>query len=398
MKRTRLKLLVCLTVGIPLLALSISPRVIRGQGSPVTGDPLPGLTASELELFKDGKMEFEEEEDVSKGLGPIFNGRSCGECHSTPATGGGSAVTVMRVGRLVGDRFDPLEGKGGSLIQLMAIATRCQERIPREANVITRRLTTPIFGAGLIEAIPDDAIIANAARQPRDFRGRVNMVLDKASGQMHVGRFGWKSQQATLMSFGAEAYLNEMGITNRLFSEENAPNGDGKLLADCDGVPDPEDTLDPKTKLFGIDKFANFMRFLGPPARGPLSQDVVDGRQIFNRAECDHCHVPTFITGANKIAALDRKPVNAFSDFLLHDVGKEGADNIVQGDAKGNEMRTTPLWGLRDRSPLLHDGAAVTIEQSILLGHFGQATSSLQRFEALSRSDKDKLIAFLNSL
>jgi CxxC motif-containing protein (DUF1111 family) len=215
---------------------------------------------------------------------------------------------------------------------------------------------------------------------------------------MRVGRFGWKSQHATLLAFSGEALQAEMGITNRLFPHENAPNGDFKRLAECDQVADPEDRPDPSSGLSNMERIANFMRLLGPPARGPITRDVIEGERLFDEAGCERCHTPFYFTGPNPIAALHEKQVNAFSDFLLHDVGFEGADNIVQGNAKGNEIRTTPLWGLRDRSPHLRDGTAVTIEQSIRLGHFGEATGSRERFEQLSRADQDKMIAFLNSL
>ena len=206
MKPAKLFLLFVLVAGVSLIwvASGLTPAI--SQRGAQFGDPLPGLTAEQLELFKDGLEDFKEVEEVEKGLGPGFNARSCGECHSTPAPGGASAMTVVRFGRVENGQYDPLTEKGGSLLQLFAIAPECQERVPAEANVVASRVTTPLFGAGLVENIPDEAIIANAEGQSAALRGRVHMVMDAATKQMRVGRFGWKAQQATLLSFSADAF------------------------------------------------------------------------------------------------------------------------------------------------------------------------------------------------
>ena len=164
------------------------------------GDPLFGLSAAQQRAFVDGREEFEGTETIAGGLGPIFNGQSCLECHSAGASGGASAVTVTRFGRLENGKFDSLEHLGGSLLQRSAIDPAALERVPAEANVVAKRLATPLFGAGLIEAISDQDILQSALRrQPDGVRGRVSMVLDVSSGQQRVGRFGWKAQQATLL-------------------------------------------------------------------------------------------------------------------------------------------------------------------------------------------------------
>ena len=205
-----------------------------------------------------------------------------------------------------------------------------------------------------------------------------------------------KPQQATLLSFAGDAYLNEMGITNRLFPTENAPNGDEKLLAEFDHVADPEDTTDVTTGKADIDRFADFMRLLAPPAPPRPTSEVQAGFGLFNRIGCAECHVPTLYTGTNSIDALNRKPVNLFSDLLLHDMGSL-SDGIGQADALPNEMKTPPLWGIRWSAPYLHDGRAPTLADAIL-AHDGEALPSRNHFNELPAAQQRQVVDFLNSL
>ena len=254
-----------------------------------------------------------------------------------------------------------------------------------------------MFGLGLIEAIPDDAILLNAAsRKPDGITGRASIVLDVASGQRRVGRFGWKAQQATLLAFAADAYLNEVGITSRLFPQENAPNGDLHLLALCDVIADPEDDVDPVTGKADIDTFADFMRFLAPPPQLPLTDSASSGQALFKQIGCATCHTPVLYTGDSSVAALDRKPVRLFSDLLLHYMGTLG-DGIAQGTANPREMRTAPLWGLRASAPYLHDGRAATVNAAIR-AHDGEAAAPRDRYLRLSRTQRQQLQDFLNSI
>lgn len=255
------------------------------------GDPLPGQTPQQLELFLEGRDDFLEVETADEGLGPIFNGLSCAQCHSVPTVGGGGFINEVRAGRLRADgRFEELPG--GSLVSLFSIPPHiAQEIVPAEANVVAFRRSLPLFGAGLIEAIPDDAIISLTMRpKPPGVAGRVHLVTDVVTGVPRVGRFGWKAQHATLRAFAGDAYRNEMGITNEVFPEEKAPNGNRGLLATVDRVPDPEDLPDPATGRSGVDKFANFMRFLAPPPRGEITESVKLGQDVFNRIGCASCH------------------------------------------------------------------------------------------------------------
>ena len=371
-------------------------RPVPGAGAQF-GDPLSGLDATNLQAFNDGREEFEAVETPEGGLGPIFNDSSCVVCHSAGATGGASAVTVTRFGRVSNGKFDPLEALGGSLLQRFAIAPEAQEKIPAQANVIAQRVATPLFGAGLIEAIPDGDILLNAQRrQPDGVHGRVSTVTDVTTGKTRVGRFGWKLQQATLLAFAGDAYLNEMGVTSRFFPTENAPNGNQALLAKYDLVPDIEDAVDPATGKGDIDHAADFMRFLAPPPPVRMTASALAGGNLFQQMQCTACHMPVMFTGPNPIAALSHQPVPLFSDLLLHDMGSLG-DGIEQGVAKGNEMRTAPLWGLRMRPRFLHDGRAATVADAIS-AHAGEATASANRFKGLKPAQRQQLLDYLNGI
>lgn len=361
------------------------------------GAPLPGLTRPQIEAFNAGLAEFVAVETPEGGLGPIFNGRSCVECHSAGAVGGASSVLVTRFGRMVDGQFDPLESQGGSLLQRFAINPQLREIIPHEANVIAQRQSTPLFGLGLIEAIPDSAILANALAVKADgVKGRAAIVTDITTGQPRVGRLGWKAQQATLLAFSADAYLNELGITNRFFPKENAPNGNEELLARFKTTPDPEDEIDPVTGKGDIDVVADFMRFLAPPPRAAITPQAAAGEALFLQSGCAVCHTPALRTGPNPVAALDRKTVNLYSDLLLHDMGTLN-DGIAQADAGAREMKTPPLWGLRASAPYLHDGRATTVDAAIR-AHDGEGAASRERYVRLPNALRQQLLAFLGTL
>jgi len=364
---------------------------------PQFGDPLPGLTKTQLAAFQDGKDDFEGSETEVSGLGPIFNRNSCVTCHNAAATGGAGPINVTRFGRTDGGVFNPLTSLGGSLQQELEINPALHEVVPQEANVVAHRNSTPLFGLGLIEAIPDDQILQNVKRSPVDgVLGKVARVADPATGKTLIGRFGWKAQQATVLSFAGDAYLNEMGITNRLFPVENAPNGNAQLLAQYDTVVDPEDVVDPTTGRGDIDRVADFMRFLGAPPRLPLTNSAAAGRSVFQNTGCAVCHVPLMITGPSKVAALDHREVWLFSDLLLHDMGSLG-DGIAQSAADVRDMKTPPLWGLRASAPYLHDGRAQTVDEAIK-AHDGEAKAAKERYLKLSQQHLQQLLDFLMSI
>ena len=384
--------------GAPVVGAPLPPppgRAVAEAG--LHGKALAGLTAKEKAEFAVGRDEFVNVETPEGGLGPIFNDVSCVACHFQGGLGGGSRTAVTRFGRVINGVFDPLTELGGSLLQKKAIDPALVETVPAAANVVARRMTTPVFGAGLIEAIPDATISAGTAgAKPDGVRGRVALVKDVVSGTMRVGRFGWKAQVATLAAFSADAYLNEMGVTGRYFPVENAPNGNTEHLVRLDKVLDPEDALAPGALKSDSDLAADFMRLLAPVPPLPGADPASPGAAVFRGVGCAVCHVPSMKTGASPVAALANKPVWLYSDLLLHDMGRLG-DGIAQPPAAMSEMRTAPLWGLRLRDRYLHDGRASTLDMAIL-AHEGEAVVARDRYTKLTPAKRSALLAFLGSL
>jgi len=410
--------LVVVTFGVALVAgslsacgaedlSSVSGELVLTAPAPVLtnfGDPLPGLSQTLLDRFDFGADVFGEVETVSDGLGPVFNGKSCGECHASPDLGGTSRLVETRFGRIVGGVFDGLVGEGGSLIQTTGIgadvapAPTCPvsfvagETVPADATIRAGRRTTPLFGLGLIDAVPDATLEALATSQIGNadgVHGQPNHVLELATGLTRVGRFGWKSQVPTVEQFSSDAYLNEMGITSRLFPHESCPQGHCDQ-AGCDGVPDPEDD--------GTDTggFTDFMRLLAPPPQRQLTGQAQAGANLFTRIGCATCHVPDLTTGVSDIPQLDHVTFHPYSDFLVHDMGALG-DGITQGDASGTKMRTAALWGVSAQPFFLHDGRATTLSDAIF-AHAGEATAAKNRFVNLSSQNQSKVLDFLRAL
>jgi len=361
------------------------------------GGPLPRLRSSDLARFDAGLGEFQQVEGPEDGLGPVFNDVACARCHSDPAPGGGSATLETRFGAVDGGSFDPLTQFGGSLIQSKGIGQTgsCDyvgETVPPQANVVSLRRTTPLFGLGLVDAVPERTFHYVAQIEAMFFpeeAGRTAMVHDIALGRNAVGRFGWKGQETSLHQFSGDAYLNEMGITNPEFPNENCPNGDCALLA-CNPRPDLNDD--------GTDvaMFTDFMTLLAPPPRAQLSAQASAGKQIFSSIGCTHCHWATLRTSFNGGGPLSGTTFHPYSDFLLHDMGSLG-DGIAIGDAKGSEFRTAPLWGISAVTRYLHDGRATTLGDAIL-AHDGQARAVRDRYAKLSPGDQAALVAFVNAL
>jgi CxxC motif-containing protein (DUF1111 family) len=385
----------------------VSAAVLGGaaqEGVADFGQPLPGLIPAEFERFRIGLDDFLEVETAEEGLGPSFNAASCAVCHNVPTIGGTSLVSEVRAAfRDVDGSVHPLRNSGGepldTLFHLFSNPTHgCQPVLPPEANVIARRVPIPTFGAGLVEAIADETILGLADPDDRDgdgISGRAAVIVDLGTGDRRVGRFGWKAQHATLRTFSADAYRNEMGITNEIFPTELAPGIDPERMRRCDPTPDPEDVPDRRTGLAAIDNFEAFMKFLAPPPRGPITSAASAGEAVFAAAGCIRCHVPVLMTGPSRDPLFDRRPVPLFSDLLLHDVGT--GDGIPQASAPPHEIRTPSLWGLRVRRPLMHDGRAITIEEAIR-HHGGEAERARRAFETLPPTGRDHLLAFLGSL
>ena len=387
-------------IGAILLVLLASAAFTHDTniGTPNFGEPLAGLTADQLARFNAGKAEFSQIETVDEGVGPVFNDVSCANCHLLAAVGGGGTVLETRFGRLASDgTFDPMTEFGGSLIQKNGIGAYddCNyvpEIVPPEATIRADRRTTALFGLGLVDAVPDSTYQALAQIErvlPDGTAGTVSLVTNLTTGLPAVGKFGWKCQNPTLFQFSGDAYVNEMGITSPQFPNENCPAGNCDYLH-CN--PDPGINDDGE----GVQEFADFMTFLAPPPRGPITGQVVVGQATFVAIGCANCHTPLLQTGSNPVAALNKKYFSPYSDFLLHDMGSLG-DGITQNDATGKLMRTAPLWGVRMQLPLLHDGRAANLNDAIL-AHAGQGKKSRDRYSALPQSQKNNVIAFLNSL
>jgi CxxC motif-containing protein (DUF1111 family) len=354
-----------------------------------------------LRSFNDNRFIFEEAETLDDGLGPTYNAQGCRECHQNVVTGGASQIAEHRTGRLVDGVF--FESQGGSLVHSRATHPAAMELVAFEDDIRTFRISTNTLGAGFVEAIANSTLLAIRDKQPEAMRGNAILVpVLEANSAARLGRFGWKNQHASLESFSADAYLNEMGITTPLFPQENSSAG--RDVAEYDTVADPEDD--------GVDvvAFANFMRSTKAPPRGTITREVRDGEALFQKIGCGVCHVASIVTappgtringGALVVReALGNKVIHPYSDFLLHDIGSGDGipvQPIPEYAATASQMRTAPLWGLRTRNRLMHDGLSFTKEEAIAR-HGGQAAAVRQRFDALSPAQKVLLLKFLDSL
>jgi CxxC motif-containing protein (DUF1111 family) len=420
---------------------------VRG-GEPGAGGPFSELTRTQLAFFNASQEEFDEEESVEEGLGPTMNLDSCVGCHSQPASGGTSpsanpqvAFATKNGANNVVPSFITYDGPvrearfvknadgtpDGGVHALYTIAGRkdasgCALAQPDFATAVANnnvifRIPTPVFGAGLIEQIPDSRILANQAadadqKSALGIRGRANIVVagSTISGQPNkngndgtVARFGWKAQNKSLLLFSGEAYNVEMGITNELFQTERDEAPSCQKARTPNTVTDTDAVL-PVDAISAIEKFGFFMRFLAPPTPSADtpggSQSIARGRNVFKGTGCAYCHTPTLYTGHSTVAALRNKPVHLFSDLLVHDMGSGLADGVTQGQAGPREFRTAPLWGLGQRIFFLHDGrtkdlvTAIDAHQS----HGSEANAVIRRFNSLTEHQQQDVLNFLRSL
>ncbi len=367
-------------------------------------DTIDEDTVVPLRSFNDNRFIFEEVEGVADGLGPTFNAQACRECHQNIVTGGASQIAEHRTGRIELLQF--VESIGGSLIQSRSTHPDIFERVPFEDGVGTLRISTNTLGAGFIEALANETLQGIRDRQPAAIRGTaLEVAVLEANNAPRIGRFGWKSQHASLESFAADAYLNEMGITTPVLPEENTSLGRFVGFGTpFDRVPDPEDD--------GIDvvAFANFMRATKAPPRAAITATVRAGETLFNSVGCNGCHVSTLRTAAPGTRinggvlrvrdAVGNKIIHPYSDFLLHDIGTGDGIPVLPGAAfvsTATQIRTAPLWALRTRNRLMHDGLSFT-KQEAIARHAGQATAARSAFNALTPAQKDQVLAFLDSL
>ncbi len=394
-----------ITVGIGI-ALSISSLLIYGCVKKVPGPsdlarvgvPLEGLSPEELQRFDTGKKAFQRIFFPEEGLGPLFNAEGCGVCHTQPVTGGSSAIAEVHASKFQPpDACDPLFQEGGPVIQQRATpllrATGIEkEEIPPSATGQALRTSPPVFGLGLVDAIPEETILENEDPNDADgdgISGRANRFIDG-----RLGRFGRKAFIPTLFEFNAGAFTIEQSVTNPLQPVEETINGQ-PVPPETDPVPEPE------IPLSEIEAVNDFVRFLAPPSqRDPASCSeewcVKRGGKIFEKIGCASCHVPSMQTGPSDIPALNNQTVFLYSDLLVHDMGPDLAD-ICLGLATPPEFRTEMLMGLRFRRQFLHDGSAKTVREAIE-GHGGEAERSREAFEKLRERDKASLLQFLDTI
>lgn len=383
-----------LAAVLALGAVLLGPAVSAG-GAPDVGGPLPGLTPAELARFEAGAALFAKIHGPEDGLGPLFNGRACAECHAFPSPGGADKTRdhlIVRVGREDGGSYDDLLDLGGPVLGRHSVAgllTGCDlggEKRPKVATAVSERQPPALFGLGLVAAIPDETLLALAASQQAsggDVAGRVNAVEGGA------GRFGTKAQFADLPAFIADALRNELGITNPRLPDEK-PTAQAVPSA-CDLRPDLEDDGSAVAML------TDFVSLLAPPPRGPVGPAERRGETVFHEVGCASCHVPSLRTGPHPVAALAEQEVPLYSDLLLHDMGEYLADGVRQGEAVGSDWRTPSLWGLGQRRWFLHDGRATDLRTVVEL-HHGEAKASRDRLFSRPRDDLQDLLAFLRSL
>ena len=422
MKTFKLFLLPALAICVSAVVFYLGPNYMEsaatsGQSGPPSEAPTGFdnktngyLTQAQFIAYK---TSFDRRVKIEDGLGPVYNSDSCSGCHSAPVSGGSGDFIVLMSGHFDSVNYVDHPGgagrAGGSLIRMHAINPDILERVSAGYEIRALRASLNTLGDGYIEAIDDSTIIAIAQKQPEQMRGEfIEVPIAESPGQTRIGRFGWKCQNASLLSFTSEAYLNEMGITNRLFPKETTSAG--RMVAEYDNVPDPEDETDSVTGLSHIDKMANFIRSTkAPPPDARLQADpgAQMGSKLFEHIGCAICHVRTIFTAppgtvinGGKFTvppALGNKIIHPYSDFLLHDVGT--GDGIVQygGPSTRNKMRTPPLWGVRLRPMLMHDHASPNLENAILR-HAEEASPVVKRYYALTGTQKAQILQFLKSL
>ena len=421
-------------IAFTTLALAFSQMTSRPVEAP-TGFDNKSNGMVDDQTHQADQAKFEETEGIADGLGPLYNAQSCRECHQNPTSGGNSQITELRVGhsgpdgRFLNPSIPIANGTeiitGRTLVNDRAICPEIQERVPDSESVRTTRLSLNLLGDGFVEALSDQTLIRLSREQCKSTHNKVcgliiYVPIVEVPGKAGVGRFGWKDQHASLLSFSGDAYLNEMGITSRLFPDEVT-----KL---CNTASEPNDKPG-ADGLADIDRFARFVRASKPPARDEklaATSKAMRGAELFDKIGCAVCHLRTLTTemagtklnaGAYIVPeALGGKTFHPYSDFLLHDVGT--GDGIVipvvehygrasahmprvcppeQFHKTRNRVRTPPLWGLRLRTRLMHDGVSVTFRDAIHR-HRGEGDQAASMFLRLGHTDQESIFDFLRSL
>ena len=393
-----------------------TPTLAADSGSKSISNGIPEPPG---DTFARDQQVFELRHDLSTGLGPVFNATACAECHQNGVTGAASQMTELRAGHsdangnfvnptlLINHGANTISGR--SIVDDRSVCAEAEEHLPATETIHTLRGVLSTLGDGFVEAVDEKTLLAIAAKQPGESDGfihgeAIEIPILEAPGQTAVGRFGWKDQQPTVLSFAGDAYLNEMGVTNRLRPKD--VTSVCKVNVDPNAIEDTPDELG----LADIDHFANFIRGTNAPPRDTVlaaTLQAIEGQNLFNQVGCSTCHVPTLTTvpagtainGGTYVvsAAIGDKIIHPYSDFLLHDVGT--GDGIVQaGPADtANKLRTPALWGLHIRSRFMHDLGSLTLEDA-LRRHGGEATRVIDHFNGLTPDQRNELITFLKSL
>jgi CxxC motif-containing protein (DUF1111 family) len=390
-----------------------TPTVVENPGSLSVSNGIAEPTGDSFAL---DQQIYELTHDVNSGLGPVFNARACADCHQNPVSGGASQFTELRVGHTdangnfvnptipIDDGASSISGR--SLVNDRAVVPEAQEHVPETENIRTLRAALNTLGDGFVEAIDDNTLMTIAAEQVQATHGKIHgeaivVPVLEAPGQNRIGRFGWKDQHSSLLSFIGDAYLMEMGVTNRLRPMDETTIG--KVTADPEDVPD-------NLGLADIDHFAQFVRGTEVPPRDTAlaaTADAQAGQALFEKIGCNVCHVQNITTAPPGTSinggtfavpvALGNKMIHPYSDFLLHDIGT--GDGIVQAGPQdtAHKLRTAPLWGLRMRPRFMHDLQSLTMESAIER-HKGEAEDVKDRFFDLTDAQTQQLFTFLNSL
>lgn len=406
--------------------------------------PAPNLSAASLEEHNAGDTDFEAAfvtapAAVNSGLGPLFNNASCTSCHvndgrGKPFLSNGEISSVLVRLSLNGDEPGqpmPVPGFGLQLQNNAVFGKKAEATFKVTYEYITKKLadgTTielrkptyhildpyaplpsnthysvrtapPVFGMGLLAAIPKDQILAYADPDDRDnngISGKPNFVMNDSTGQRQLGRFGWKANQPTISQQVASAYNQDMGVTSPYYPHENIYENQ-----------QAEDSLndDPEISQQTLKKVAFYTKTLGVPAkRNPYDPEVLRGKELFSKAGCNSCHIPRHTTGTDdEVPALSNQVIYPYTDLLLHDMGEGLADHRSDFEANGKEWRTPPLWGIglvdvvNGHQSFLHDGRARSIIEAILW-HGGEAEQSKEYVKHLSQSDRDALVAFVKAI
>ncbi len=413
-------------------------------GAVNAGGPLANLSTAESNFFLAAQDSFAETSSVSGalpgeagvGLGPRFNHNSCVGCHAHPAAGGSSPpinpqvdVATLHGARNVVPSFITRDGPvrevrfvrnadgtpDGGVHNLFVISGRsdapgCNIVQPDfaaavAANNVTFRIPTPLYGAGLVEATPDNNLIAAAAAQS-SLKASLGIGghFATSANDGTISRFGWKAQNKSMTIFAGEAYNVEQGVTNELFPNERETAADCQFNAGPEDATELENVANVRSAAAAHSsdaiQFATLFRLSAAPTPAPQTAQTNRGLALFNQVGCQGCHIAAQTTGRSAIPALNNVTYFPFSDFALHDMGRALADGITQGNANGRDWRTAPLWGLGQRLFFLHDGRADDLDQAIAAhsSNGSEANQVIGRFDALSAQDRADLMAFLRSL